>query len=186
MCACVFVCQIEHIYSGALYGPAVDAMRACDPNGPLMINIVKLYPTPNGEQFVAFGRVFSGTVVAGQSVRVLGENYTLADEEDMAVRNVSAISVSQGRYRTDINRASAGNWVMLEGVDESIVKTATITASQRTYRGCEVACCTCRVARAAACSPYVCLRACVCCVVLRVCCVVLCCVVLCCVVLCCV
>ena len=63
-----------------------------------------------------------------------GESYTLVDEEDMAVRNISVISVSQGRYRVDINRAGAGNWVMLEGVDESIVKTATITAAQGTLR----------------------------------------------------
>lgn len=33
----------------------------------------------------------------------------------------------QGRYRVDINRAGAGNWVLIEGVDETIVKTATIT-----------------------------------------------------------
>ena len=64
--------QIDHIYSGSLYGPTVEAMRACDASGPLMINIVKLFPTPNGEQFLAFGRVFSGTVIAGQTVRVLG------------------------------------------------------------------------------------------------------------------
>ncbi len=67
--------QIDHVYSGALYGPTVEAMKACDPAGPLMINIVKLFPTPNGEQFLAFGRVFSGTAVAGQTVRVLGTSY---------------------------------------------------------------------------------------------------------------
>ena len=39
----------------------------------------------------------------------------------------------QARYRIDITRAVAGNWVLLEGVDESIVKTATITGNVGAY-----------------------------------------------------
>ena len=31
------------------------------------------------------------------------------------------------RYRIEVDGAPAGNWVLLEGVDNSIVKTATIT-----------------------------------------------------------
>ena len=57
----------------------------------------QLYPTPDGKEFVAFGRVFSGTVRAGDSVRVLGEHYTTADEEDLAVRNIASLSISQVR-----------------------------------------------------------------------------------------
>lgn len=30
------------------------------------------------------------------------------------------------RYRIELNRVPAGNWVLIEGVDQSIVKTATI------------------------------------------------------------
>lgn len=33
------------------------------------------------------------------------------------------------RYRLEVNRVPAGNWVLLEGVDASITKTATICAS---------------------------------------------------------
>lgn len=121
--------KVDHIYSGALIGPTVTSMRSCSAAGPLMINIVKLYPTPDGSSFLAFGRVFSGTVKAGDTVRVLGENYTTADEEDMSLRSVSTISIPQARYRVDITRAAAGNWVLLEGVDESIVKSATLTGN---------------------------------------------------------
>ena len=87
--------KVDHIYSGELSGPTVDAMRECNAAGPLMINIVKLFPTPDGQNFLAFGRVFSGTVRAGDTVRVLGENYTTSDEEDLAVRSISSISISQ-------------------------------------------------------------------------------------------
>lgn len=31
------------------------------------------------------------------------------------------------RYKVELNRVPAGNWVLIEGIDQSIVKTATIT-----------------------------------------------------------
>ena len=95
-----------------------------------MLHVVKLYSAPDGESFQAFGRVYSGTVSAGQSVRVLGEAYTLEDEEDMAVREVTGLSVGQGRYRLEVSRARPGNWVLLEGVDGPINKTATLTEAR--------------------------------------------------------
>jgi len=105
-------------------------MNACDPDGLLMINIVKLYSSTDGEKFYAFGRVLSGTVRAGDEVKVLGEAYSTDDDEDMSVRVVTSVSVGQARYRVDVGAIPAGNWVMLEGVDVSITKTATITCTR--------------------------------------------------------
>lgn len=31
------------------------------------------------------------------------------------------------RYKIELNRVPAGNWVLIEGIDQPIVKTATIT-----------------------------------------------------------
>lgn len=31
------------------------------------------------------------------------------------------------RYKVEINRVPAGNWILIEGIDQPIVKTATIT-----------------------------------------------------------
>ena len=76
---------------------------------------------------MALGRVYSGTVTRGQSVRVLGEGYSFQDDEDMAVMEVSAISVGVGRFSMEVSSAVAGNWVLLDGVDGPIKKTATIT-----------------------------------------------------------
>lgn len=45
-------------------------MKKCDPLGPLMINVVKLYSTPDGQAFTALGRVYSGSVRTGQKVKV--------------------------------------------------------------------------------------------------------------------
>jgi elongation factor 2 len=42
--------------------------RNCDPDGPLMMYISKMIPTSDKGRFVAFGRVFAGTVATGKKV----------------------------------------------------------------------------------------------------------------------
>lgn len=34
------------------------------------------------------------------------------------------------RYKIEVSRVPAGNWVLIEGIDQSVVKTATITSSK--------------------------------------------------------
>jgi len=65
----------------------------------------------------------------GDRVRVLGEAYSPDDDEDMAMATVEAVSIPRGRSRTDVTMAKAGNWILLDGVDANISKTATITSA---------------------------------------------------------
>lgn len=118
--------KIEHIYTGPQDTPLVQAMKDCAPEGPLMVNVTKLYPKSDCSVFDSFGRVYSGTIQTGQTVRVLGEGYSPDDEEDMAVKEVTKLWVYQARYRIPISKAPAGSWVLIEGVDASIMKTATL------------------------------------------------------------
>ncbi|KAI2666393.1 116 kDa U5 small nuclear ribonucleoprotein component [Labeo rohita] len=113
--------KIEHSYTGGL-----DSDLGGD-NGPLMCHTTKMYSTDDGVQFHAFGRVLSGTLQAGQPVKVLGENYSLEDEEDSQICTVGRLWISVARYQIEVNRVPAGNWVLIEGCDQPIVKTATIT-----------------------------------------------------------
>jgi len=119
--------KVEHFYTGPQNSPLAKQMIAADPNGPLMIHITKLYSSPDGSTFDAFGRVMSGTLKAGQEVKVLGENYSVDDQEDMILKTATKLFVTEARYRIEIEQAPAGSWVLIEGVDESILKTATIT-----------------------------------------------------------
>lgn len=91
--------KIERIYSGTSSddNPVFEAMKKCDPDGPLMIYITKLYNNEEATGFDAFGRVFSGTVRAGQMVRVLGETYSIDDEEDMMVQKVENTWIYESR-----------------------------------------------------------------------------------------
>jgi U5 small nuclear ribonucleoprotein component len=92
-----------------------------------MIQVVKLYNVQDVTSFDTFGRILSGTIQVGQKVRVLGEGYTPDDDEDMAVQEVTQLSIFESRYQIKVNQATAGNWVLISGVDASIIKTATIT-----------------------------------------------------------
>eukprot|EP00980_Cylindrotheca_fusiformis_P006159 scaffold1319_cov126-Cylindrotheca_fusiformis.AAC.48 len=102
-------------------------MIKCNPKGRLVIHVCKLYFAADGNSFGAFGRIYSGTVKPGQQVKVLGEGYVPdEDDEDMAVATIEAVSIPRGRSVTNVTLATAGNWVLLQGVDPTIAKTATI------------------------------------------------------------
>lgn len=118
--------KVNHSYTGPQDTALADSMRDCDSKGPLMVNVTKLYPKSDCSVFDSFGRVLSGTLRTGQTVRVLGEGYSPDDEEDMAIKEVTKLWVYQARYRIPISQAPAGSWVLIEGVDASITKTATL------------------------------------------------------------
>ncbi|WVQ96846.1 hypothetical protein IAU59_003953 [Kwoniella sp. CBS 9459] len=118
--------KIRHTYTGPLTSDLADSMVKCDSQGPTVVHVSKLYHTTDAEHFRAFGRVMSGSVRIGQSVKVLGEGYSLEDEEDMISAVVEGVMIDESRYTVDIERAGAGNLVLLSGVDASISKTATI------------------------------------------------------------
>ncbi|KAL7751862.1 U5 small nuclear ribonucleoprotein component [Sorochytrium milnesiophthora] len=115
-------------YTGdqATASPLLDGMHRCDKDGPLVIHVTKLFPQDNAAKFDAYGRIVSGTVRKGQKLRVLGELYSLEDEEDMSVQMVEHVWLYCSRYRVELPEMTAGNWVLLGGVDTSIVKTATL------------------------------------------------------------
>eukprot|EP00743_Colponemidia_sp_Colp-15_P002126 GILK01002308.1.p1 GENE.GILK01002308.1~~GILK01002308.1.p1 ORF type:complete len:1002 (+),score=162.07 GILK01002308.1:66-3008(+) len=121
--------KVEHVYSGDLDSDLVERMCSCDTSvdAPLMIMVTKLYSKPDCSAFDVFGRVMSGVVRVGDTVRVLGESYSSDDQEDMVDREITNLWLYESRYRVEINVVSAGNWVLIEGVDQSIYKTATIT-----------------------------------------------------------
>jgi U5 small nuclear ribonucleoprotein component len=106
-------------------------MMECDPRGPLVIHAVKLYAAADGQSFLTFGRIYSGTIRPATQVRVLGEAYSPQDDEDAAFATVEAIYIPRGQLRTEVTMAKAGNWVLLQGLDNSIAKTATITTAKK-------------------------------------------------------
>lgn len=63
-----FDLQVERLYTGPQDADIVEHVKACNPRGPLLVHIAKLYPKQDCSTFDAFGRVFSGTVKPGDRV----------------------------------------------------------------------------------------------------------------------
>ncbi|OQE43341.1 hypothetical protein PENCOP_c003G05592 [Penicillium coprophilum] len=117
---------LERYYTGPVDTKVGASMFACNQDGPLVIHVTKLFSSTDAGSFYSFGRIMSGTARPGQQVRVLGEGYTPEDEEDMVVATISDTWIAETRYNIPTNGVPAGNWVLLGGVDNSIVKTATL------------------------------------------------------------
>jgi U5 small nuclear ribonucleoprotein component len=122
--------KVGQMYSGTTETERYEDMINCDQDGRLMVHTTKQYPTEDTTCFHVLGRVMSGTLHAGQDVRLLGENYTVFDEEDSRTLRVGRLWIYEARYKVEVNRVPAGNWVMIEGIDQPIVKTSTITDLQ--------------------------------------------------------
>mmetsp|Transcript_27633 Transcript_27633/g.57236 ORF Transcript_27633/g.57236 Transcript_27633/m.57236 type:complete len:515 (+) Transcript_27633:3-1547(+) len=121
--------KVARCYSGPLDAPFVKDMVSCKAAKAekLVMHVTKLYSSSDGRTFDAFARIYSGTCKPGQRVRVLGEGFVPnEDDEDTAVATIESIAIPRGRNRTQVTLATAGNWVLLTGVDATIAKTATI------------------------------------------------------------
>ncbi|KAL3470465.1 P-loop containing nucleoside triphosphate hydrolase protein [Aspergillus californicus] len=119
---------LERYYTGPLDTQVATSMARCDPDGPLVVHVTKLLVSTDASKFHALGRIMSGTARPGLPVRVLGEGYTPDDEEDMVNATITDTWIAETRYNLPTSGVTAGNIVLLGGVDNSIVKTATLVS----------------------------------------------------------
>ncbi|KAK9937519.1 hypothetical protein M0R45_014301 [Rubus argutus] len=94
--------RVENLYEGPLDDQYANAIRNCDPEGPLMLYVSKMIPASDKGRFFAFGRVFAGRVQTG-----LKKQETVED-------------------------VPCGNTVALVGLDQFITKNATLTNEKET------------------------------------------------------
>ncbi|MHA1906443.1 MAG: GTP-binding protein [Candidatus Thorarchaeota archaeon] len=64
--------KIPRIWKGDLESPEGKALLECDPNGPLLGMITKIFVDPKSKRPTLIGRIFSGTIKSGQSIRLVG------------------------------------------------------------------------------------------------------------------
>ncbi|KAJ8606050.1 hypothetical protein MRB53_041248 [Persea americana] len=118
--------KLEQYYTGPLESKTADSMLKVDAAGPLIVHATKLFNTSDASCFNVYGRVLSGTAQPGAPVRILGEGYSPEDEEDMVNATISDVWIGCSRYNIPVSGVPAGNMVLLGGIDNSIVKSATI------------------------------------------------------------
>jgi len=125
--------RVENLYTGPMDDDTANSIRACNPKGPLVMYVSKMVPTSDKGRFYAFGRVFSGTIIAGQKVRILGPNHDPGKKEDLSVKNIQRIVIMMGRKTEPMDSVPVGNTCALIGVDQFITKTGTLTTEEHSY-----------------------------------------------------
>lgn len=125
--------RVENLYSGPMDDPSATAIRNCDPNGPLVMYVSKMVPTPDKGRFFAFGRVFAGTIVSGQKVRILGANYEHGKKDDLYVKSIQRLVMMMGRRTEPVDSVPVGNTCAIVGIDQFLVKSGTLTTDEETY-----------------------------------------------------
>ncbi|KAI1366007.1 P-loop containing nucleoside triphosphate hydrolase protein [Xylaria arbuscula] len=118
--------KLERYYTGPLDTKVAESMKKCDQDGPLVVHVTKLFNTVDAKSFYSFGRVMSGIARPGMQVRVLGEGYSIDDEEDMVMATIGSVYIAETRYNVETDGVPAGSLVLLSGIDNSIVKSATL------------------------------------------------------------
>merc|ERR1719225_1860777 len=125
--------RVENLYEGPMDDDVAKAIRACDASGPLMMYVSKMVPTSDKGRFYAFGRVFSGTVATGQKVRIMGPNFVPGKKDDLYIKPIQRTILMMGRYIEAIEDVPCGNIAGLVGVDQFLVKTGTLTTSDKAH-----------------------------------------------------
>merc|ERR1711976_99010 len=122
--------RAETLYTGATDDKYCQSLAKCDKTGPLLAYVSKVVPTNDKGRFIAFGRVFSGTIRTGQKCRIMGPNYEPGSKSDLHIKNIQRTVLMMGRYQEAVEDIPCGNLVGLFGVDQYIVKTASITSEE--------------------------------------------------------
>ena len=120
--------HVSKYYSGNKETKIFKQMLELDSRGPCVIEIIKMYNKKDCTSFDCLGRVICGRLTKNTQIRVLGEKFSLLDEEDSSVKTVTALSILCARYSVPIHEALPGMWVLIEGVDQTISKSATLVS----------------------------------------------------------
>lgn len=120
--------RTPYLYEGPQDDEIYKAMAECDSKGPLCVYISKMAPIDGG-RFAAFGRVFSGTVRAGEKVRILGANYQHGSKTDLFEKGIGQVGVFMMSKSPElVPDIPCGNTVAIMGIDEYLLKTGTLTS----------------------------------------------------------
>lgn len=125
--------RVENLYAGPKDDECAKGIRECNPDGELMMYVSKMVPTSEKGRFYAFGRVFSGTIKTGQTVRIQGPDYIPGKKKDLYVKKVQRTVLMMGRFVEQMPDCPCGNIIGLVGVDAYLLKSGTITTDPEAH-----------------------------------------------------
>jgi len=101
--------RVPKIWPGDKESPMAIDMANCNPNGKLAAVVTKIYPDPHAG-YVATTRIFSGKVVSGQSVYLVGQG---------KANKVQQVGIYKGNQRITMESVNAGNIVGIVGLNDA-------------------------------------------------------------------
>ncbi|XP_063727002.1 elongation factor 2-like [Symsagittifera roscoffensis] len=122
--------RTEIIYNGPdKNDPCAEAIKNCDPTGELMVFVSRMIPTADKRSFVAFGRVFSGTVVAGGAtmVKIMGPDFDRETQADVPMKSIEGSLLMMGNQMVPANEIECGTLCGLTGSDQLLTGSGTIS-----------------------------------------------------------
>ncbi|EKX46054.1 elongation factor 2 [Guillardia theta CCMP2712] len=125
--------RAELLYTGPADDACCTGIRECNPEAPLVLYVSKMVPSADKGRFIAFGRVFSGTVQAGVKIRIMGPNYVPGKKEDLNIKSIQRVVLFMGRKQDPVDTVPVGNTCGLIGIDQFLVKTGTLTTAEDGY-----------------------------------------------------
>ena len=123
----------RHLYTGP-DDESLRGMQNCDPNGPVVMFVSKMLPpNENDKRFVAFGRLFSGTIRSNQKYKIMGANYEFGGSNDLSFAKAAQTVTLMGGKVDRMDDIPAGNTCALTGLDDYIVKSGTIASLEEAH-----------------------------------------------------
>ncbi|MHA2224283.1 MAG: GTP-binding protein [Candidatus Hodarchaeales archaeon] len=119
--------RFKSFWDGDLESPEGKALLECDLDGPVMITISKMIPS-KAKRIIAMGRIFSGTIRAGQKIKTLLPGYQPGGKERTFTTNIQQVSMLMGAKPEKVDNIPAGNVVALQGL-RGATASSTITSS---------------------------------------------------------
>jgi len=113
--------RLPKIWKGEINAEIGLAMLDCDDKGPTVMCITMVQMVPNAG-FTATGRLFSGSVKAGDQVYLVGAGKECS---------VKQVSMYMGAFREAVNQISAGNIAALDGLELARAGETLVDASHK-------------------------------------------------------
>merc|ERR1719361_3307727 len=103
-------------------------MVSCDSSGTVSMFISKMIPIKKDPgRFIAFGRVFSGTLRRGQDLTILGV------DGGGGRKKVQGIQLMMGSKAESLSECPAGNVCGVMGIDRCLTKSGTLSDSAQCF-----------------------------------------------------
>jgi len=113
------------LYSGDVDDECGQGIASCDASAPAVVYVCKMCPSNRRrKKYLAFGRVFSGQIRPGDTLRALQTDGT---ETNAKISQIIVCGI--GDKMESVGHAEAGQLIALEGVDEALGKAGTLTNS---------------------------------------------------------